>query len=69
LTILNDLAQKYGAPVEGGKKITIQLSHHEIANLIGATRETVTLEINNLKRTGDILMDGRYIIVPTALKD
>lgn len=68
LSILKDLAQKYGVSVEGGKKITIQLSHHEIANLIGATRETVTLELNSLKRTGDILMDGRYIIVPPALK-
>ena len=64
LSILKDLAQKYGVSVEGGKKITIQLSHHEIANLIGATRETVTLELNSLKKKGHILMDGRYIIVP-----
>ncbi len=65
LSILQDLAQKYGVSVKGGKKITIQLSHHEIANLIGATRETVTLELNSLKKKGDILMDGRYIIVPS----
>lgn len=65
ITIFRDLAQKYGVEVDGGKKIDIQLSHKEIASLVGAARETVTLELNNLKRNGDILMDGRYFVLPT----
>ncbi|MEE9591061.1 MAG: Crp/Fnr family transcriptional regulator [Thermodesulfobacteriota bacterium] len=65
ISILMDLAQKYGIPVKGGRKITIRLSHQEIANLIGATRETVTLELNNMKRSGDIMMDGKSFIIPS----
>lgn len=65
ITILRDLAQKYGVPVDGGRRIELRLSHKEIASLIGASRETVTLELNNLKRSGDILMDGKYFILPS----
>lgn len=64
LSILMELARQYGVPVQKGRKITVRLSHQEIANLIGATRETVTLELNKLKKNGDILVDGREIILP-----
>jgi len=64
ITVFRDLAQKYGVPADDGRKIEIRLSHKEIASLIGATRETVTLELNNLKRSGDILMEGKYFVLP-----
>jgi len=64
ITIFKDLSEKYGVPASNGRKIAIHLSHKEIASLIGATRETVTLELNNLKRSGDILMDDKYVILP-----
>jgi CRP/FNR family cyclic AMP-dependent transcriptional regulator len=63
-TLLKDLAEKYGEDIEGGRKIAIKLSHQELANLIGATRETVTLELNNMKRRGDIVMEGREFVLP-----
>lgn len=65
IAIFKDLVQKYGVPVKDGTKIMINLSHRDIASLIGATRETVTLELNNLKRDGDILMDGKYFVLPS----
>jgi CRP-like cAMP-binding protein len=64
-SLLKDLAEKYGKDVDEGRKITIKLSHQELANLIGATRETVTLELNNMKKRGDVLLDGREFIIPT----
>ena len=64
ITLFKDLSYKYGVQAGNGKKIAIHLSHKEIASLIGATRETVTLELNNLKRSGDVLMDGKYFILP-----
>ncbi len=64
-TLLKDLAEKYGEDIEGGRKIAIKLSHQELANLIGATRETVTLELNNMKRRGDIVMEGREFVLPS----
>lgn len=65
ITLFKDLAQKYGVEADGGRKIDLRLSHNEIASLVGATRETVTIEVNNLKRSGDILMDGKYYILPS----
>ncbi len=64
-SLLNDLADKYGEEVEEGLKITIKLSHQEMANLIGAARETVTLEINNMKRRGKIMVKERSYIMPS----
>lgn len=60
---LSDLGEKYGAPVEEGIMISVKLSHQEIANLIGAARETVTSELNNLKKKGRIITQGRHIIL------
>lgn len=57
------LAQKHGVPADGGIKIALRLSHKDIAGLVGATRETVTLELNNLIRRGVILKDGKYFIL------
>ncbi|HKZ46717.1 MAG TPA: Crp/Fnr family transcriptional regulator, partial [Thermodesulfobacteriota bacterium] len=65
MNIFKDLAQRNGVPVNNGRKIAIKLTHKDIASLIGATRETATLELNNLKRSGDILMDGKYFILPS----
>ncbi|GMR04981.1 MAG: Crp/Fnr family transcriptional regulator [Thermodesulfobacteriota bacterium] len=64
LTLFNDLAARYGTDVDEGRKLNIRLSHQEIANLVGATRETVTLEINNLKKSGEILTQGKEFILP-----
>jgi len=66
LSLFDDLGEKYGEDTGLGKKITIHLSHQEIANLIGATRETVTLELNNLKREGKLVMEGKEFIVPSG---
>lgn len=65
ISAFGNLAQKHGIPVDCGIKIPVWLSHKDIASLVGATRETVTLELNNLKRSGDIMMDGKYFILPS----
>lgn len=64
-SILRDVAGKYGTPIQNGKAIEVKLSHQDIANLVGATRETVTLELNNLKKEGFISETKRKsIIIP-----
>lgn len=67
IIIFRELARKYGVPADNGMKIAIRLSHKDLASLIGATRETVTLELNNLKKSGDILMDGKNFILPLSV--
>ena len=56
-------ASRFGE--KNGNKLTIQLSltHKDIANLLGITRETVSLEIKKLKEKGVVVYRGRYIIV------
>jgi CRP-like cAMP-binding protein len=66
LSTLNQMAGKYGLPVPEGIEIAVKLSHQDIANLIGSTRETVTLELNNLKRAGQVLIKKRSIIIPAT---
>lgn len=62
-SLLKDIAGKYGSPVRDGKETEIRLSHQDIANLVGATRETVTLELNNLKKEGFISEIKRKSII------
>ena len=62
-TLLENLAEKYGEDVEGGRRIAIKLSHQELANLVGATRETVTFELSKMKRRGELLVDGKEFVL------
>ena len=59
LLLLVDLAEHYGKPVpQGAVDLGIRLSHQEFANLIGATRESVTVALGDLQNEG-ILAIGR----------
>ncbi len=64
VSLFYDLADKYGEECPEGRKIKIRLSHQELSNLIGSTRETVTLELSKLKKSGEIITDGRAFILP-----
>jgi CRP-like cAMP-binding protein len=55
--LLLDLAEQFGVVGDDGIRLRLRLSHQEIANLIGATRETVTIMLGKLKRAG--LVGGR----------
>lgn len=64
ISVLSDLAEKFGQPSANGRKIMVRLSHKDLAELIGASRETVTLEINKLKRNNELFSNGKYFILP-----
>jgi CRP/FNR family cyclic AMP-dependent transcriptional regulator len=55
------LSAEHGRPAEGGTLLDVRLTHHDLASVIGSTRETVTVEIAALVRAGKIRHDGRYI--------
>lgn len=61
--LLLDLADQFGIVVEEGIKLGLKLSHQELANLIGATRESVTVLLGNLKRDGLIGGKRQYVIL------
>lgn len=61
--LLLELADTYGTQVSNGMRIDVKLTHQELANLIGSTRETTTATLNELKRLGFIEMEKRRLIV------
>jgi len=52
---LHYLALSHGRPANGGKiELTLDLTHQDLANLTGLTRETAATELNKLKKQGVI---------------
>lgn len=49
ISLLLELAVKYGAPRSTGLWLSIRLSHQEMASMIGSTRESVTLLLGELQ--------------------
>ncbi|MCX6623195.1 MAG: Crp/Fnr family transcriptional regulator [Acidobacteria bacterium] len=62
LQTLVELSGIYGGP-EG--RFTVQLSQSEMANLIGATRETTSTTLNAMARRGVLTLGRRIITVPS----
>jgi CRP-like cAMP-binding protein len=69
--LLLRLAEQYGTADNNGLKLKIRLGHQDIANLIGASRETVTLTLNRLRKEGILDFTRRSFIIlkPEKLKD
>lgn len=67
---LLEAAEKHGVPDPRGMLIGVKFTHQEIASYVGATRETVTLVLGDLKRSDVIGIDHRRVIVrdPEKLK-
>ncbi|MGE5576791.1 MAG: Crp/Fnr family transcriptional regulator, partial [Syntrophothermus sp.] len=57
------LASEHGVAVEGGVRIGLKLTHQQLANLVGTSRETVTRILCELQDEGELIMDGRYFIL------
>jgi CRP/FNR family transcriptional regulator, cyclic AMP receptor protein len=61
--LLGDLAAEFGKSVDGGTALGVKMTHQEMANLIGSTRETVSATLGDFKRRGLILLDKRSMII------
>jgi CRP/FNR family cyclic AMP-dependent transcriptional regulator len=57
------LAEKYGRPHARGTLLDIRLTHQELANLIGATRETTSVNLGRMKQQGLIAVDDHRIVI------
>lgn len=58
-----DLAGTFGVRDSRGVIINLKLTHKEIASLIGATRETVSFAILDLRKDGLIQTEGKRVII------
>ncbi len=60
---LLELAESYGVEHEGGTLLSIPLSQQDLGNLIGASREIVSLTLSDLKKRGLVGSKGRRLVV------
>lgn len=68
LRLLCELAEQYGKPDPAGMLIALPLSHQDMANLIGSTRETVTTLLGELQLEGLIDVGRKRIFVKNPLR-
>jgi CRP/FNR family transcriptional regulator, cyclic AMP receptor protein len=65
---LLELGAKFGAEDTRGRLLTLKLTHADLAELVGASRQRITEQLNDFERGGVIIRDGRrLIIVPRRL--
>ncbi|NJN59200.1 MAG: Crp/Fnr family transcriptional regulator [Leptolyngbyaceae cyanobacterium SL_5_9] len=58
------LKQEVGQPAAGGTRLTVRLTHQQLANTIGTTRVTVTRLLSQLREEGWLTIDRhRHIIL------
>ena len=61
--LLLRLCAEHGVENKKGLILSLKITHQEMANLIGSTRETVSLTLSQFKRKGFIATDGRKVIL------
>ncbi len=64
--ILLRLAKHWGEPSGSEIRFRVRITHQELANMMGACRQTVNRELNGFVDQGLIRFDGRTIVVLKA---
>lgn len=64
LELLKDLAQEFGRPRDGGIYIPHNLTQSDIALLIGTSRKSASLMLNELENEGLLRHDRRHFFIP-----
>lgn len=60
---IQQLAKKHGLPDARGVLINLKITHEELAEMVGTSRETVTRTLTRLQKKGILKMDQRRIIL------
>lgn len=67
---LLELAQKFGVQDARGTILILQVTHEDLADLVGASRQKVTEHMKELERQQMLLRDGRkLIVIPERLQE
>ncbi len=61
--LLSELSKTDGVAEKQGVRLKVKLTHQEMANLIGCSRETVSATMGLFRDQGLIQMDGRIITI------
>ena len=57
------LAQRFGIQEDGGLRVTHDLTQEEIAQLVGASRETVNKALADFAHHGWIRLEGKSVLI------
>jgi CRP-like cAMP-binding protein len=60
---LVEIASKFGVQDSRGMLLTLRLTHADLAELVGASRQRTTEQLNEFEREGMILRDGRRLVI------
>src|ERR1700730_4110393 len=60
---LLELGAKFGVDDARGKLITLNLTHADLAELVGASRQRTTEQLNEFEREHLLIRDGRRLII------
>jgi CRP-like cAMP-binding protein len=60
---LLDLAQRFGVETSDGLRVTHDLTQEELAQLVGASRETVNKALADFASRGFLRLDGRAVVI------
>ncbi|MGH9340707.1 MAG: Crp/Fnr family transcriptional regulator [Acidobacteriota bacterium] len=63
-TALYHLCQRKGEQTDGGTRISIHLTHKELADIVGISRETATRVLSHLQSENVLFVDTRHFVVP-----
>lgn len=63
-TALYQLCQKRGVPTPQGTMITLHLTHKELADITGISRETATRVLSNLQSHNLLRVKTRHFVIP-----
>jgi CRP/FNR family transcriptional regulator len=61
--VLLQLCEEHGMETPSGIVIPLRLTHEDLANLIGTTRETVTTQMIRFRRRGIVKRQDRFLVV------
>lgn len=61
--LLLELGGEYGVECEDGLQIGLKITHQEMANLIGSTRETISLTLAQFKKKNLLDLNGRTVVL------
>lgn len=61
--LLLELGEEYGTETDEGLQVGVKITHQEMANLIGSTRETISLTLAQFKNRGLLTMNGRTVVL------
>ena len=61
--LLLRLGEEYGVRDPDGLRLTLRLTHQDIASMVGATRETITTTLSRFRDAGLIAVDQHYIVI------